>query len=108
MKLRKHQKEFLDKNPDRALLAWEMRVGKSLPASIWSNHPSRNSNPIVVCPKQLKSSWQKEAPHATVYTKEEFIDICKQVGFTQFETYSDWSGTPYLEDSEDMIIVAKK
>ncbi len=72
MKLRKHQKEFLDKNPDRALLAWEMRVGKSLPASIWSNHPSRNSNPIVVCPKQLKSSWQKEAPHATVYTKEEF------------------------------------
>lgn len=43
-----------------------------------------------------------------VYTKQEFIDLCKQVGFTDFEVYSDWNKTPYSEDSEDMIIVAKK
>jgi SAM-dependent methyltransferase len=43
-----------------------------------------------------------------VYLKEEFIDLCKQVGFTDFEIYSDWDKTSYSEDSEDMIIVAKK
>ena len=43
-----------------------------------------------------------------VYTKEEFIDLCRQVGFTSFETYSDWNKAPYSEDSEDMIIIAKK
>ena len=43
-----------------------------------------------------------------VYTKEEFIDLCKQVGFISFEVYGDWDKTPYSENSEDMIIVSKK
>lgn len=43
-----------------------------------------------------------------VYTKQEFIDLCKQVGFTDFKAYSDWNKTPYSEDSEDMIIIARK
>ena len=43
-----------------------------------------------------------------VYIKEEFINLCKQVGFSGFETYSDWNGTSYSEDSEDMIIITKK
>jgi cyclopropane fatty-acyl-phospholipid synthase-like methyltransferase len=43
-----------------------------------------------------------------VYTKEEFIDLCKQIGFISFDIYSDWDKTPYFEDSEDMIIVATK
>jgi len=43
-----------------------------------------------------------------VYAKEEFIDLCRQVGFTSFEVYSDWNKTPYSEDSEDMIVVAIK
>lgn len=43
-----------------------------------------------------------------VYTKQEFIDLCKQVGFTDFEAYSGWNKTPYSEDSEDMIIIARK
>ena len=43
-----------------------------------------------------------------VYTREEFIDLCKQVGFTSFEAYGDWDKTPYTENSEDMIVVAKK
>lgn len=72
IKLRPHQKRFLDSNPDRALLVWEMRTGKSLPAVLWSNHPSRNSNSIIVCLKANKTEWVNNAPHATVYTKEEF------------------------------------
>lgn len=72
MQLRKHQQRFIDQNPDRAILNWEMRTGKTLAASLWSNHPRRNENPIVVCLKQNKKAWQREAPHTTVYTKEEF------------------------------------
>jgi len=72
MELRPHQKKFIDENPNHALLAWEMRVGKQLPACLWSNHPIRNRYPIIICLKQNKKDWQKDAPHATVYTKEEF------------------------------------
>jgi len=72
MVLRKHQQKFLNQNPDNAILAWEMRVGKFLPGCLWSNDPKRNSNPIIICPKALKSEWIKGAPHATVYSKEEF------------------------------------
>jgi hypothetical protein len=70
---------FIDQNPDYALLAWEMRTGKQLPACLWSNHPKRNKNPIVVCLKQNKSDWKKDAPHATVYTKEEIKKFGKDI-----------------------------
>lgn len=43
-----------------------------------------------------------------VYTKEEFIEICKSVGFQKFEVYGDWNKIPYTEESEDMIVVAEK
>lgn len=43
-----------------------------------------------------------------VYTKEEFEDMCKMAGFSSVETYSNWNGDDYSEDSEDMIVVAVK
>ncbi|MBT4446020.1 methyltransferase domain-containing protein [archaeon] len=43
-----------------------------------------------------------------VYTKEEFIDLCKKAGFRFCKAYSDWNKKSYSEDSEDMIIVATK
>lgn len=67
--------------------------------------------------KRIHGTWiikdqdgkeEKKDYSVRVYTKEEFIEICKKVGFTNFETYSDWNKTPYSEDSEDMIIIAKK
>ena len=56
------------------------------------------------------SRWTREEKKIfnEVYTKEKFIEICKKVGLSNFETYSDWNKTPYSEDSEDMIIIAKK
>lgn len=72
IKLRPHQKRFLDQNPNRALLVWEMRTGKSLPAKFWSNHPSRNKDPLVISLKSNKKEWQDLCPHANVMSKEEF------------------------------------
>lgn len=43
-----------------------------------------------------------------VYTKDEFIELCKKAGFRFCEAYSDWGKNPYSENSEDMIIVAIK
>jgi 2-polyprenyl-3-methyl-5-hydroxy-6-metoxy-1,4-benzoquinol methylase len=43
-----------------------------------------------------------------IYTKEEFIDLCKKAGFRFCKAYSDWDKKPYSKNSEDMIIVATK
>ena len=43
-----------------------------------------------------------------VYTKEEFEQMCFDAGFSKVETYSEWTGDTYYEDSEDMIVVATK
>ncbi|KKP86031.1 hypothetical protein A3B84_01645 [Candidatus Nomurabacteria bacterium RIFCSPHIGHO2_02_FULL_35_13] len=58
--------------------------------------------------KNKDGKEEKKYYSVRIYTREEFIDLCKQVGFTSFEVYSDWNKTPYSEDSEDMIIIAKK
>ncbi|MFC1633140.1 SAM-dependent methyltransferase [Patescibacteria group bacterium] len=43
-----------------------------------------------------------------VYEKNEFIDLCLQVGFKKCDTFGDWQGNPYNEESEDIIFVTKK
>jgi superfamily II DNA or RNA helicase len=72
MKLFPHQQTILDKNPRKAILAWEMRCGKSLPACLWIDMPQRAGNTYVICPKQNKSDWIGFGTKATVLTKEEF------------------------------------
>ena len=72
MKLYKHQKEFLDKNPNKALCAFETGTGKTLTAVEWLR--SRQKNALVVCPKRIVKKWKKELGDvkATIVTKEEF------------------------------------
>jgi superfamily II DNA or RNA helicase len=70
MKLRPHQQRIVDSNPDKALLCWEMRTGKSLPAKLWLE--KRGGNSIIVCPKALVQDWKDLAPFARVFSKENF------------------------------------
>jgi len=49
-----------------------MRCGKSLPASIWINHPCRVENTFIITKKQNKQDWIDLKTKATVVTKEEF------------------------------------
>lgn len=72
MKPYPYQQKFIDENPRKALLAWEMRVGKSLPAAIWIDHPCRAGNTYIITPKQNKKDWLAFGTKATVLTKEEF------------------------------------
>ncbi len=43
-----------------------------------------------------------------VYEKNEFIDMCLQVGFVSCVAYGDWSGKEYSEDDEEVMFVATK
>ncbi len=44
-----------------------------------------------------------------VYTKDEFIDLCKLAGFQSCEAYWNWSGEAYWKIvTDDMIIIAQK
>ena len=59
----------------------------------------------------LKNKNNKEVKKeysVRVYTQEEFIALCKKVGFRFCKAYSYWNKKPYSKDSEDMIIVATK
>ena len=67
-----HQQRIVDLNPKKYLLNWEMRVGKSFPASLWVDHPCRNKNTYIITLKKNKKSWQAFNTNATVLTKEEF------------------------------------
>ncbi len=43
-----------------------------------------------------------------VYEKDEFIDMCKQVGFLSCEAFCDWTGRPYSEMEQEIMFVATK
>jgi len=72
MKLWPHQKRLIEENPSKAILNWEMRVGKTLPAAKWIDHPKRIGNTYIVTPKQNKKDWVNMKTKAIVLTKEEF------------------------------------
>jgi len=59
IKLYEHQKRFVERNPDRALLVHEMRTGKSIIAICWMllrpNLPA-----LVVCPKGIVEKWKRD------------------------------------------------
>lgn len=74
-----HQAEFLKRNPRKALLNWEMRVGKTLPAALWVDMPCRTGNTYIVTPKQNKKDWIKMGTKATVLTKEEFKKVADSI-----------------------------
>ncbi|MFA6105409.1 MAG: class I SAM-dependent methyltransferase [Patescibacteria group bacterium] len=43
-----------------------------------------------------------------LYTDKEFTDLCKGVGFKEVACYGDWDGSPYNDNSPQLITVATK
>lgn len=74
-----HQQRLLDQNPKKAILNWEMRVGKTLPASIWVDNPCRSANAYIITPKGNIKDWQNMGTEAHVMTKEEFKKIAGSI-----------------------------
>jgi len=82
-------------------------VGGGFLRQIEFYNPETKRNHGVWVVEKGKSIESKEYS-VRVYSKEEFIRLCKLVGFKKVEVYSDWNGKKYDPNSEDMIIVATK
>lgn len=80
--LYKHQARFIEKNPDRALLLWEVGTGKTLAACEWLKKRT-DRKALVVCPKALVGKWKRdlkeEGAVADVMTRDEIkkADLAK-------------------------------
>jgi hypothetical protein len=74
-----HQKAFIVRNPPKAILNWEMRVGKTLPASIWIDLPEQRGNTYIVCPKQHVKDWDRMNTKSQILTKEQFRKIADTI-----------------------------
>lgn len=70
-----HQQDFVNRNPNNTILAWEGGTGKTRAAVEWLR--LRSGYRLVVCPKRVKAKWQKELDNveAVVLTKEEFVKL---------------------------------
>jgi SAM-dependent methyltransferase len=62
--------------------------------------------------KRIDGSWEIAEKirnySVRVYEVDEFVTLCKSVGFKDVRVYSDWSGKKYNEESEMLIFVAEK
>jgi hypothetical protein len=56
-----------------------MRVGKSLPASIWIDRPCRSGNTYIITPKQNVKDWQEMGTKAHILSKEKFKRVRLQI-----------------------------
>lgn len=65
------QAAALAKENDKALWCAEAGTGKTHAAHLWLEQKRRHINPTILCPKQIKQSWQAKWPHATVLTPYE-------------------------------------
>ncbi len=74
-----HQQKLLQKNPNKAILNWEMRVAKSLPACYWIDMPCRSGNTYIITPKQNVKDWIAFKTKATVLTKEQFKKLASSI-----------------------------
>lgn len=73
MQLYDWQKTALEKDNDYALWCAEAGTGKTFGAKLWKDQNSedwtRNRNPVVFCPKAIRTDWSKAVDH--VFTPHE-------------------------------------
>lgn len=66
------QEKALTTPNDHAIWCAETGTGKSHAAKLWLQQQKRSYNAVVICPKQIRADWKKDAPYATVYSFEDF------------------------------------
>lgn len=67
------QDKFLREYNDYAMLCCEAGTGKSHTAGNWLGLGDRRRNPVIFCPKQIVSDWQKRANTDSVYTPQTIL-----------------------------------
>ena len=72
MSLYDWQIKALEQPNDHAIWCAETGTGKTFASKLWLKQNGRDANALVLCPKQLRSTWKEDVPHATVYSFEDF------------------------------------
>lgn len=83
MELYRHQKLFLEKNPETSLLCWDTGTGKTRAAIEYSY--KNPGNVIIVCPKAVLRKWVSEVCKWT----ETSPDIVKQLSDRSYRVHTD-------------------
>lgn len=82
MELYNHQKQILERNPAKQLIAFDTGTGKTMTAMALSEK-NKCFNVLIICPKALKEKWKRDwqsfffdnratTPHPYIISKEEF------------------------------------
>jgi len=66
------QQKALQRPNNFAIWCAETGCGKTFTAKQWLLQDFRARDPVVICPKQIRESWKKDCPFATVYSFEDF------------------------------------
>lgn len=72
MSLYQWQEKALTPPNDYAIWCAEVGTGKTHAAKLWLKQAGRDSNALIICPKQIRADWKRDAPYATVYSFEDF------------------------------------
>lgn len=95
--LYKHQKNFLALNPNKSSLVWSCGTGKTRTAIEWAGKIEFGKYTLIICPKALKTNWEREIQKSGVW----FPFTPKVI--TKEEFRRDWDGK--LPVTYDQIIV---
>ncbi len=67
------QRKALTPPNEHAIWCAEAGTGKTHAAKLWLKQEGRDRNAVIICPKQIRADWKKDAPYATVYSFEDFL-----------------------------------
>ena len=90
-----HQKRFLDKNPDRAMLVWEMQTGKTLTACEWIKKRSKIKI-LIACPLSIIEKWKRDLSEVGAKADVVSRDGIKKIDLSKY-------GGIVLDEAQDFL-----
>lgn len=85
----------------------KIRNGESMKIQDKYNHETKRIEGIWTI-KDGQNIEYKNEYSVRIYDVSELTKMCEQIGFKKVVAYGDWSGHPYKQSSNDMIVVAYK
>ena len=84
MKLYKHQQQFIDRNPDKAMLVWETQTGKTFTACEWiKKRPTKRI--LISCPKAIVGKWERDLKTCNAIADVATRDEIKKINLDEYD-----------------------
>lgn len=104
--LKPHQRAFVERNPEKVIMGWSTRCGKSYAIAYWAKG-RKSTRFILACPKRIVEQWVRDlklcgVTNVTVVSKENLkkINLDEYNGFIFDEAHHLASG---LYDKPSML-----